>query len=453
MTTRTRRRSGAAALVAGTALVGLGLAAPSSAATTPPVRYASVSTAGVLGDDQSNHPVISADGKYVAFESYARNLAPGGVHAQPDVYVRDMKRGLTRRVTVDTAGEQADGKVAFVGGISKNGRYVVFTSDAGNLVPDDTNQRWDAFVRDLRYGITTRASLTADGAQIENGDAVADGVSGDGRYVVFTGTCTCVFPDGNRFHGDVYVRDLKKGTTRAASVAPDGTRGNDESGLAEISADGRYVVFASFASNLVPGDTNGTSDVFRHDLRTGATIRVSVGPGGRQTTGGLATYYPWANTSPSVSANGRYVAFFSYGDGLVDGPHAAGDVYVRDVQAGTTTLVSAGLGGSAANDAPAFPFVPTSITANGRYVGFVSPASNLVAGDTNGWPDGFVRDLRKGITRRVSTGAFGQQGNFPTNELVLDGDGDTAAFSSNATNLLPGDTNGRLDVFVARLRK
>jgi Tol biopolymer transport system component len=453
MRTRVRRGGGVAALLVGLALA-VASAASSAAASKPAVEVASVSTGGALGNGPSWFSVLSADGKHVAFSSSASNLVPGDTNGQEDVFVRDLKRGLTRRATLDTAGEQAAGTSAKAAGISRSGRFVAFTADAGNLVPGDTNGQRDAFVRDLRYGVTTRASLTWDGGEI-GGTSFAEGISGDGRYVVFTASCGCVVP-GETATGtsDVYVRDLKKGTTRRVSSASDGTRGNGSSYTAAIAGDGRYVAFTSRATNLVPGDTNGTSDVFRHDLKTGETVRVSVGAGGAQTTGGKPGDDTLASDEPSLSDNGRWVAFFSYGQGLVAGPHATGDVYVRDVRNGVTTLVSAGPGGGANDSAPDHPALRPSVSGNGRYVGFTSFSTNLVADDTNGLADGFVRDLKKGLTRRVTLNAAGEQANGESGfHLDVDRDGDTFVFTSTATNLADTDTNTDLDVYVARPKK
>lgn len=460
------RRASVAAIVVGIAAAG-GAAAtvsavPSSAArkpaaskpqaSKPTIQVASVSTGGAQGNGDSWMAAISANGKYVAFSSFARNLVPGTTTGE-DVFVRDLTRGLTRLATLDTAGEQSFGARAKTQGLSKDGRYVVFTSDAGTLVPDDTNGDRDVFVRDMRYGITRRASLTMDGSQISR-FSVGQGISGDGRYVLFTTFCGCVVP-GDTFKdiNDVYVRDLKRGTTRRVSVASDGAPANRLSGTAAISADGRYVSFTSLASNLVPGDTNGAIDVFRHDLKTGETIRVSVGPDGMQASGGRTAYASTGDRADvSLSANGRHVAFYSNAQGLVDSPHSGGDVYVRDVKSGTTILASAGLGGVAKDFADSAATAPR-ISGDGRYVAFTSYATNLVAGDTNAVADGFVRDLKKGTTRRVAITAEGQQANGTNGfDLVLDHDGDTAAFTSVATNLVAGDTNGQLDVFVARLK-
>ena len=444
---RTRRGAVTALVIAGVA------AAPAAAAPKPVVQVASVDTGGALANDDSHELSLSADGGYVAFTSAATNLVPGDTNGAPDVFVRDLSRGLTRRATLDTAGEQAAGTAAGHAYVSKHGRYVVFTSDAGNLVPDDTNNAPDVFVRDLRFGITTRASLTSTDGQIGS-SSVSAGISGDGRYVVFTASCGCVVPGDTNGADDVFVRDLRKGTTRRASVATGGGQGDGQSFGAAISADGRYVAFTSQATDLVPGDTNGTTDVFRHDLRTGVTTRVSVGPGGAQTVGSRPGDPGFASGRPSLSDNGRLVAFTSFGAGLVAGPTGHGDVYVRDVKTGTTTLASPGVGGAASDAGADVPVATPRIAGEGRYVAFVSWATNLVAGDTNGDADGFLRDLKKGTTTRVSLGNAGEQGNAPAGfDIGIDEDGETAAFTSWASNLVAGDTNDRMDVFARRLKK
>jgi TolB protein len=454
MSMNTRRGVGTGVLLTGLVAAGAGLAAtPSSAvpkpvvavaaAKEPDVRIASVSTGGMPANDDSSQAVISADGKYVAFSSRAANLVPGDTNGTSDVFVRDLKRGLTRRVSVDTAGEQAVGTWAGAEAISKDGRYVLFGADAGNLVLDDTNGSPDLFVHDLRHGITTLVSRAPDGTQFA-GLAVHGGISRDGRYVVFTTSCQCAGLTAE----DVYVRDLKKGTTVRVDVASDGTPSNGAGAGGAISADGRYVVFSSTGTNLVPDDTNGASDVFRHDRKTGVTIRVSVGPGGAQGTGA----HPGSD-SPSVSADGRRVAFWSSADGLVAGPHGARDVYVRDVGAGATSVASPAVGGAASNGAlDATSFTPR-ISGDGRYVTFLSWATNLVPDDTNDVADVFLRDLKKGTTRRLLTAAVPGPNLAPDGyDLVLDRDGDHAAFSSTQSDLVPGDANDRRDVFVMRLK-
>jgi len=222
------------------------------------------------------------------------------------------------------------------------------------------------------------------------------------------------------------------------SVASDGTQGNDNSWDPSISADGRYVAFFSHASNLVPGDTNGKADVFVHDRVTGQTTRVSVASDGTEGNG-----YSWF---PSISADGRYVAFESIASNLVPGDtNGVSDVFVHDRLTGQTTRVSVASDGTQGHSASDHP----SISADGRYVAFESFASNLVPGDTNGKRDVFVHDRLTGQTARVSVASDGTQGNGDSIYPSISADGRYVAFVSGASNLVPGDANGNIDVFIA----
>ncbi len=234
---------------------------------------------------------------------------------------------LIERVSVASNGTQGnDGSAAYSGSpaISANGRYVAFASGSSNLVPGDTNDRTDVFVRDLRSGTTRRVSVAGDGTQANHGSH-APAISADGRYVTFASVASNLVPGDTNHTGDVFVRDLRSGTTRRVSVAGNGAQGNHSSYGSAISADGRYVAFLSDASNLVPGDTNGASDVFVRDRRSGTTRRVSVAGNGTQ--GNLDS------GDQAISADGRYVAFDSYASNLVPGDtNDNQDVFVRDLK-------------------------------------------------------------------------------------------------------------------------
>src|SRR5947209_1614213 len=225
-------------------------------------------------------------------------------------------------------------------------------------------------------------------------------------------------------------------TTVRVSVASDGTEGNDVSLGSALSADGRFVAFDSAATDLVAGDTNGVSDVFVHDRQTGTTERVSVASDGAQGNGssGLVTFaFP-----PALSADGRFVAFVSFATNLVaSDTNGATDVFVHDRQTGTTERVSVASDGTEGNAASA----GATLSADGRFVAFHSAATNLVAGDTNGTNDVFVHDRQTGTTERVSVNGFSAG-------PALSADGRFVAFHSTATNLVAGDTNGATDVFV-----
>ncbi len=229
---------------------------------------------------------------------------------------------------------------------------------------------------------------------------------------------------------------LAQGTWRV-SADSSGVDGNGGSYEPSISGDGRFVAFWSPATNLVPGDTNSKEDVFVHDRQSGTTTRVSVDSLGVQGNG--------ASLFPSISGDGRFVAFQSRATNLVPGDtNGWSDVFVHDRQTGTTTRVSVDSSGVQGNLDSSFP----SISGDGRFVAFYSFANNLVSGDTNGRADVLVHDRQSGTTTRVSIDSSGIQGKSLSEHPSISGDGRFVAFESAATNLVPGDTNAKRDVFV-----
>ena len=412
-------------------LLGLVLCLPVAAQAT---RRVSVDAGGAEGNADSTYPSISADGRFVAFDSYATNLVAGDTNGFEDVFVADRMTGAVERVSVTTAGVQGDRNSRFAS-ISADGRYVAFESSATNLVAGDTNGSFDVFVHDRQTGTTERVSVDSSGAQA-NSDSLFAAISADGRYVAFESAATNLVAGDTNACMDVFVHDRQTGTTVRASVDSSGTQGDSYSLYPAISADGRYVAFASQATNLVAGDTNGWADIFVRDLQTGTTERVDVGPGGAE---GDAD-----SSVPSISADGRYVAFESQATDLVAGDTNGWiDVFVRDRQNGTTELASVDSSGAQADADGLYP----AISADGRYVVFESQAGNLVAGDSNGWFDVFVRDRQNGTTERVSVDSHGAQSDADSLYPVVSGDGRFIAFESQADDLVAGDTNAALDVF------
>jgi len=346
-----------------------------------------------------------------------------------------MQGGDTTRVSVDSAGAEGNGG-SFASLISANGRYVAFTSEASNLVPGDGNGAQDCFVHDRRTGLTTRVSVDSAGAE-GNGDSFVSSISGNGRYVAFASFATNLVPGDGNNAGDCFVHDRQTGLTTRVSVNSAGAEGNFGGFNPSISGNGRSVAFESFSSNLVPGDGNGKTDVFVHDRQTGQTTRVSVNSAGAE--GNDASF------SPSISASGHHVAFVSGASNLAPGDgNGVWDCFVHDRRSGLTTLVSVDSAGVAGN---AFSVLP-SISSNGRYVAFESNASNLVPGDGNFASDCFVHDRQTGLTTRVSVDSAGAEGNGGSVNAVISSNGRYVAFSSGASNLVPGDGNGVTDVFV-----
>ena len=342
----------------------------------------SVAGDGSQADHGSIKPSISADGRYVAFFSFASNLVEGDSNKTSDVFVHDRQTGATERVSVTNDGDQSDGHSGGDVSLSADGRHVAFTSVAANLVEGDTNGLNDVFVRDLMAGTTTRVNVASDGTQTDDfSHGLA--ISASGRHVAFTSVAANLVEDDTNGRNDLFVHDTLEGTTARISVASDGTEGDAMVGSHfSFSGDGRYVAFESYAANLVPGDTNGSQDVFVRDTQMGMTMRVSLRNTGAQAKG--------ASGGASITADGRFVTFNSNADNLVaDDMNGSADVFVRDTELGTTTRVSVAGSGTQGNSSSWEP----SITADGRFVAFTSYAGNLVVGDTNKLADVFRRSL------------------------------------------------------------
>ncbi len=413
------------------------LAASAGTALAQTTERVSVATGGAQATDTSFTGAISADGRFVAFFSDATNLVSGDTNSTYDVFVHDRQTGATERVSVATDGTEADG-VSETPAISADGRFVAFRSGATNLVSGDTNASADIFVHDRQTGTTERVSVATGGGQATD-SSQSPAISADGRFVTFWSTANNLVSGDTNGKADIFVHDRQTGTTERVSVATGGTEAlGGNSYTSAISADGRFVAFDSAATNLVSGDTNGTTDVFVHDRQTGTTERVSVATGGGQADDGSA--------SPAISADGRFVAFYSNATNLVGGDtNSDYDVFVRDRQTGTTERVSVATGGTQATDSSSFP----AISADGRFVTFYSNATNLVSGDTNVAADVFVHDRQAGTTERVSVATGGGQATGGDSyDPAISADGRFVAFVSAATNLVSGDSNSNDDMFV-----
>ena len=333
----------------------IALSPPGAIAAIGTTTRVSVSSTGAQANDGTfDFPAISADGRYVAFSSLGSNLVPGDTNGTDDVFVRDRVAGTTSRVSVSSTGARAN-LSSRGASISADGRYVAFVSGASNLVPEETNVYVDVFVRDRVAGTTSLVSVTSTGAPADDESCCGTSISADGRYVAFNSLASNLVLGDSNLADDVFVRDRVAGTTRRVSVSSSGAQANSFSVAPSISADGRYVAFVSYASNLVPGDTSRSVDVFVRDLVAGTTTRVSVSSSGAQAMG--------SSDMPSTSADGRYLAFVSLASNLVPGDtNDTDDVFVRDQVAGTTSRVSVS---STGGQGSGLSFLP-SISDDGR---------------------------------------------------------------------------------------
>ena len=408
------------------------------------ITRVSVDSAGNQGDVNPNNrgeigsdPSISADGRFVAFRSFASNLVPGDTNDAPDIFVRNLLTNTTTRVSVDSAGNQGN---SFSGSpsISADGRFVAFSSFGSNLVPGNTNTGPgnNIFVRDLLTNTTTRVSVNSP----DQGQTFGSGspsISSNGRFVAFVSGVSNVKSGTS----DIFVRDLLTNTITPVSVDSTGNqRKGFFSGNPSISADGRFVAFESTDSDQIfPGfNDSNKQNIFVRDLSTNTTTDVSV-----DLAGNLGENF---SGIPSISADGRFVAFRSFGSNLVPGDtNNQPDIFVRDLSTKTTTLVSVNSAGNQGNSSSGIP----AISADGRFVVFKSDASNFVPEDTNNQPDIFVRDLLTKTTTRVSGDLPRSPGFEVRRAPSISADGRFVAFQSDLSNLVPGDTNNQPDVFVA----
>jgi Tol biopolymer transport system component len=243
----------------------------------------STDSGGVEADDDSLRVSISANGQCVAFESLATNLVPGDTNGQKDIFVSDLVAGTIERVSTDSTGTEGNG-VSEEARLSGDGRYVVFHSRANNLVGGDSNALGDVFLHDRITGVTERISVDSIGSE-GDGDSTLPFISEDGRWVVFTSWATNLVVADSNARSDVFVRDRVLATTELASRTNGGAQGNEDSYWGSISTDGNLVAFYALATNLVSGDTNAQPDVFLRDRTSNSTLRLSVGPTGVQGDG------------------------------------------------------------------------------------------------------------------------------------------------------------------------
>jgi Tol biopolymer transport system component len=404
-------------------------------------RRLSVSSGGRQGNANSYGATTAGRGRYVVFESNASDLVRGDTNGVTDIFERNRSTGKTIRVSVSSGGKQGNGPSHSARGVTPNGRFVVFESFATNLVPGDTNGTWDVFVRDTVARKTYLVSRNSAGR--EGNRASSDPtISADGRYVAFESFASNLVKGDTNGWVDAFVRDRRTHTTRRVSVSSRGRQGNENSSDAVISGSGRYVAFESLASNLVRGDTNGTSDIFVRDMSAHTTRRMSVSSGGAQgNNAGFIGHH--GSHSAAISANGRYVAFESFSSNLAKGDtNRVCDVFVRDRATHHTFLVSRNSNGREGNKFSSDP----AISNDGRYVTFESGATNLTRNDTNGKVDVIVRNRAAGRTFRASLSPAGHQGNGESSDPSISGNGTFIVFESEASNLVAHDTNGRSDV-------
>jgi Tol biopolymer transport system component len=447
---------------------------------------ASVDALGGEAKSRSAQPSLSDDGRSVVFSSVAGNLVPSDTNSAYDVFVKDLGTGAIQRASVSSAGAQGNGhsgSFPSLNGpldrpaISHDGRYVAFSSDATNLVPSDTNGATDIFVFDRQTQTAVRASLSLAGSD-SNGPSYFPAVTvtpTGSLLVAYESWASDLVPNDANGTVDVFRTEVATNTTLLMSLSMAGTSAAGTSGGnlhdgPDISDDGLHVAFWSSATDLVPGDTGNYGsgppycltcgdDVFVWSATTGGVVRVSVPASGIEADN--------ASYNPSISADGRWVAFDSRASNLL-GPggdtNGFTDIFVHDRDADGngvfdepggigTSLASVGPGGAQGNSfsgGGGWAYGGAALSPDATAVAFSSAAGNLVAGDTNGKWDVFVRQLPAGPTARVNVASSGAQSANHGFAAAVSLNASSIAFASAAADLAPGDTNGVEDAFVRR---
>ncbi|MBS1706463.1 MAG: hypothetical protein JST40_11345 [Armatimonadetes bacterium] len=424
--------------------IGILIAGLSACAMAAPwdQRLESRTSAGVLGNGQSDWPQCSNDGRYIAFTSLATNLTPAlPSNGTRHVFRRDVLTGTTILIDFESTNMRAaNGDAGLRCFICADGRYVVFDHDSPNVVAGDTNGVRDVFVRDTATNTTTRVSVNSAGVQ-GNAESIAGAISTDNRFVVFTSLATNLVGGDTNAVKDVFMRDLTGLATSRLSVNSAEVQGNGACGdYPWIGNSPNYVTFSTLATNLVGGDTNGLSDVF---LRTGgaaaagATRRLSVNSVGVEGNG--------ASEAPVISNDNRYVAFHSTATNLIgaDLNGALHDVFRKELSTGLVQIASITDGGAQEFGPSLWP----SITGEGRCVAFHAYGQYEPA-DTNLVFDVYARNFTTNDTTLISRqSALGSVGNSSSYYCGISGNRKFVSFSSDANNLVPGDGNGVRDVF------
>ena len=403
-------------------VAGLAGATTGSANAAASVDRVSEATGGEQADAASFDAVPSGDGRYVAFTSVANNLSPLDTNSfQADAYVRDRTTGATELISLGTGGAASGGTVT---DISADGRYVVFTSAAADLVANDFNGANDVFIRDRVANTTEIVSVDSDesAAQLSSYDA---SVSKDGRYVAFTSMASLAPEDSSSSNQDVYVRDRTEGTTRLVTVTRKGGEGGGKQ--PSISDNGRFVSFTSKSGQLVKGDKNKLHDVFVREIAKGRTERVSVSSKGAEAT--KRSY------ESQIAGPGRFVVFTSMAKNLSKkDKNRKVDVFVHDRRKDKTELVSV----DSAERQAGGPVVTPSISADGRYVTFNAALDLRKGGRVT--DSLYVRDRAAGTTSPLAPGVL--------KGAVLSGDGKVVTFGASRSTVVQPDTNNALDVFA-----
>ena len=380
-------------------------------------------TPPVPGGGVSSSPSISNNGRFVAFVSSSGNLIPGVSGSQ--IYVHDWQTNQTSLVSQNAVGIAGDG-ASSQPTISSNGQFVAFTSASSNLTGDPDPGPSQIFLRDMQSNTTTLVSqATGVAVAVGNGTSSQPTISSNGQFVAFTSLATNLAATPGASGTQIFLRDTQTNTTSLVSRVGLGNAGDGASSQPTISTDGSFVAFTSLATNLAATPGGSGTQIFLRDTQTNTTSLVS--------RVGLGNAGDGASSQPTISTDGSFVAFTSAASNLAPIPGASGtQIFLRDTQTNTTSLVSRVGLGNAGDGASSQPTIST----DGSFVAFTSLATNLAATPGGSGTQIFFRDAQANTTSLVSQAAVGgNAGNGASSQPTISADGGFAAFSSVSTNL------------------
>lgn len=390
-----------------------------------------------LPNQRSTQPDISADGRYVVFVSEASNLVPNDTNSYTDVFLYDRQTCITSLLSVNAAGTGPGNLGSANPTISPDGRYVAFYSAANNLVPNLTVSIGFIYVRDLQTNTTQLISKGPGGVQ-PNGQSRYPKISSDGQFVVFQSEASNLTGSTDPSNGyNIYLWSQATNQIIRVSKPLSGTSANGISQAAGISADGQYISFVSYASNLVANDTNSYPDIFLYNRLSGEIKRISLSITGQQVN--------YGSYEQNISENGNLIVFSSSATNVDNA--SLGGVFVYDQVSGQVSRVSFGPDGAPLGNGNSFS---PAISSDGRYVTYVTRLA-MVYGDTNNEDDLYRYDRQTGKTTRVSVSALGFQANGPSVTSALSADGNTVAYWASARNLVGNETDSYDDIYVANV--
>ncbi|WP_226629758.1 FG-GAP-like repeat-containing protein [Alloyangia pacifica] len=403
------------------------------------VERVSTNSDGTQADGATMRGVFSADGAKLLMQSSAR-FVPEDLNPYADIYLKDMASGAIERLTLDPAialPEEGGWEPA----ISADGTRVAYTTTHRFTIDGEMEAAETVFFKDLLTGEDKLVSASAEGEPGNDSSFYAT-FSPDGRQIAFTSYATNLVP-GLAMVGDaVFLKDIASGDIRMLSTNAAGEAANNYSVGDGFSPDGSRFAFSSAADNLVAGDTNGARDIFAKDLTTGDVLRLSVGADGTEGNGD--------SSEASYSPDGTKLLFASRATNFVAGDgNGSQDLFIKDLTTGEITLVSTDSNGNQwTGDSYGGVFSP-----DGTKIAFYSDTSSLAVRDDNGARDVFVKDLVSGSVIVLSANISGDIGDAQSYWPKFVPDGSGVLFTSHATNLVPDDTNGERDLFIARFEE